>query len=106
MDSKNTQQFEGGSDITFKVSLKSWPKYYVVLLSEAESTESVEISEQTPTLMNINRIYAQIVGRIQDSEMYETVAYNSGTQGSFERAIMFKRKEPIRWDNTPLLGDK
>jgi hypothetical protein len=98
MESKNRQQFEGSSDITFKVTLKSWPSYYVVLLTENDSQESVEISEQTPQLMVINRLYASTIGRIQDSEMYETVAYLTGTTGTFERSIMFKRKEPIQWE--------
>lgn len=97
LESTNRQQYEGSSDISFKVTLKSWPKYYVVLLSEGETAEQVEISEQTPSLMIINRVYASIIGRIQDSEMYETVAYVSGVTGTYERSIMFKRKEPINW---------
>ena len=95
LESKSTQQYEGMVDITYKVTLKSWPKYYVVLLSELGTQEQVEISPQTVHLYEINRLYANIISNIQDSEVYDQVGYLSGVIGSYERSVCFKRKEPI-----------
>lgn len=98
LESKNTQQYEGTTDITFKVTLKSWQKYYVILLSEEGSTEQVEITDHTPHLAVINRYYAGVIANIQETDLYELVGYVSGAVGSYERAVLFKRKDPIKWE--------
>lgn len=98
MDSKNRQQHEGSSEITFKVSIKNWPKYYVISLTEVDSDEQVDISMQAVSVFEINRLFAAVVANIQETDMYEIVGALSGAAGSFERSILFKIKEDLDWE--------